>query len=248
MRAPSIAPGAQRSLSSAPGAQVAPASVLAARRMSSARPPEPVKPTGVPRGILLALLGVAACLGLFLVQRARARGAGTHEAPPVLADAEPSRSAPLAASLPKNPAREVSAPPASATPALPSASALASAAPAASVAAPPEAAASAGKAPAASGATRTVTLEVSPPDAKVFTRGLQRKGPPYTFDIRRGARLLVEVVRPGYVARRVVLDGSRPEIAVGLIRKKVAGPPRTKEPAGVTDASEERGSVVQSGL
>jgi hypothetical protein len=94
---------------------------------------------------------------------------------------------------------------------------------------------------------RTVTLEVVPPDAKVFARGLMRKGPPFVFELRPGARLVVEVVRPGYVARRVVLDGNKSELAVGLMRKRTpaAARGRAESPGTGADAP---GSVVQSGL
>lgn len=93
-----------------------------------------------------------------------------------------------------------------------------------------------------------MTLEVTPPDAQVFTRGLLRKGPPFVFEVRRGARLVVEVVRSGYVARRVVLDGSKSEMTVGLMRKKAAATSRAKGAARAAEGSEERGAVVQSGL
>jgi hypothetical protein len=96
-----------------------------------------------------------------------------------------------------------------------------------------------------------VTLEVAPADSQVFTHGSLRKGPPFTFDIRPGARLIVEVVRPGYVARRVVLDGSKPELAVGLLRKRNPAPVRARSaPSTPTPkaAAQERGTVVQSGL
>jgi hypothetical protein len=98
---------------------------------------------------------------------------------------------------------------------------------------------------------KTVMLEVMPADSKVFTHGSLRKGPPFTFEIKPGARLVVEVVRPGYVARRVVLDGSKPQLAVGLLRKRTAAARARSEsaPASPSAPTEEHGSgVVQSGL
>ena len=97
---------------------------------------------------------------------------------------------------------------------------------------------------------KTVTLEVMPADSKVFTHGSLRKGPPFTFEIKPGARVIVEVVHPGYVARRVVLDGSKPQLAVGLLRKRTTSSFRARsEPAPASAPPEEHGSgVVQSGL
>lgn len=262
-RPASIAPGPQRAPSTAPGAFAAPALVSAAkllaarRQLASGRPPEPAKPAGVPRGLLLGLLGVAACLGFFLVQRARSRGAPVQTSAPLVAVIEPSRTARAAAALgstlrrpPPVAERPPRSSPARVAPVAsdePSAAAS-GIAPPASPAVPSAAAASA---PVKS--TRTVTLEVVPPDANVFALGGLRKGPPFTFELRPGARVVVEVVRDGYVARRVVLDGSKPELAVGLMRKKksaVPVPPRGESPAGsgASVAPDGRGAVVRSGL
>lgn len=235
-RPPSMAPS--------PPASLGAAKAMAARRsLTPSLPPPPVKPASVPRGILLGLLGLAAGLGLFLLQRARSRAEGETNVP-VVAVAEPARSARAPGVLPPRGAR--TAEPASelgsarAAPDLPAKAALG-------------AAASAAPAPTSTAATKTVTLEVMPADSKVFSHGTLRKGPPYTFELKPGARVVVEVVRPGYVARRVVLDGTKPELAVGLLRKRTSASPRARNgsvaPAGASAPSQERDSgVVQSGL
>ena len=63
-------------------------------------------------------------------------------------------------------------------------------------------------------------------------------------------RVIVEVVRPGYVARRVVLDGSKLDFAVGLLRRTQKARPRAETPNSTagSEPAEERPAVVQSGL
>jgi hypothetical protein len=119
---------------------------------------------------------------------------------------------------------------------------------------PPAESAAAAEAPSATKASsngiRTVKLEVMPADSKVFVRGLMRKGPPFLFEIKPGSRVIVEVVRPGYVARRVVLDGSKLDFAVGLLRRTQKARPRAETPNSTagSEPAEERPAVVQSGL
>jgi len=68
------------------------------------------------------------------------------------------------------------------------------------------------------GATR-VRLEVHPPDAKVGRRGVTQK-PPYEFDVPKGKKVVLEVLRKGYTTRKVTLDGSNPRVVVGLARAR----------------------------
>lgn len=258
-RPPSMAPSAPASLGAA--------KALAARRsLTPSLPPPPVKPASVPRGILLGLLGVAAGLGLFLLQRARSRAEGETK-PQVVAVVEPARSARAPGVLPPRAAPALEPAPeagsARAAPELPPkaagvAAASASEVPPAPVPGPnvasptPSPAASAARASTSTASTKTVTLEVMPADSKVFTHGSLRKGPPYTFEIKPGGRVIVEVVRPGYVARRVVLDGSKPQLAVGLLRKRPTASSRARSEPSPTAASapppEQGNGVVQSGL
>jgi hypothetical protein len=67
-------------------------------------------------------------------------------------------------------------------------------------------------------ATR-VRLEVHPPDAKVGRRGVTQK-PPYEFDVPKGKRIALEVLKKGYVTRKVTLDGTSTRVVVGLNRAK----------------------------
>jgi hypothetical protein len=64
-----------------------------------------------------------------------------------------------------------------------------------------------------------VTLEVFPPDAKVTFRGGGWTGPVGEVDVPRGQRVVLQIVRKGYAARRLALDGTKRKLAVGLIKK-----------------------------
>ncbi len=68
------------------------------------------------------------------------------------------------------------------------------------------------------GATR-VRLEVHPADSKVGRRGVTQK-PPYEFDVPKGKKLVLEVLRKGCTTRKVTLDGSSPRVVVGLARAR----------------------------
>jgi hypothetical protein len=68
------------------------------------------------------------------------------------------------------------------------------------------------------GVTR-VRLEVHPADSKVGRRGVTQK-PPYEFDVPKGKKLVLEVLRKGYTTRKVTLDGSSTRVVVGLARAR----------------------------
>jgi hypothetical protein len=140
--------------------------------------------------------------------------------------------APVAAPTPEPPPPAVTTPP-SPEPqgsAAPSASAVASAAPAPS-AEPPDAkkpeepakadAADAKEAPAAEAkaapGTRVVTVYLSPPDARLYYKGKSAGKPPVRIELGPDEKKRsFEAGGPGYVTRRVVIDGSQPEIWIGL--------------------------------
>jgi hypothetical protein len=234
----------------------------------------------VPRGLVIGLWAVAAGLALFLIQRARVRSASEHTQAPAVQletgrEAPPAATAP-AASREEQPDSAALLVPSSAPLARPSASDDAAGAlnplpnpsAQAEVLRPVEATSKLGAqteepeaseaasnktesaAKASSTGVRTVKLEVMPADSKVFVRGLMRKGPPFLFEIKPGGRVIVEVVRPGYVARRVVLDGSKLDFSVGLLRRTQKARPRAEAatPSVGNDSPEERPAVVQSGL
>lgn len=105
----------------------------------------------------------------------------------------------------------------------PDAAALeATAAPPASTAPVPRQAQAAGqKSPeAASGGTGkvSVTLDVRPLGSKVYFKGRYLGTVPLVIELEPGERRALEVSKPGYVPRRVVLDGRRSEVLIGLKR------------------------------
>ena len=53
----------------------------------------------------------------------------------------------------------------------------------------------------------------------VGRRGVTQK-PPYEFDVPKGKRITLEVLKKGYVTRKVTLDGSSTRVTVGLARAK----------------------------
>jgi hypothetical protein len=113
---------------------------------------------------------------------------------------QPAASA-TAADFPVAPPAPLDAPADSAKPAP-----AGSAAPAASVA-PAE------QAPAGS---HQVTINTVPPKAKFFHYGKQVGTAPFVVDLPDGERRAYEVWLPGHITRKVVIDGTKPEMTLGL--------------------------------
>lgn len=61
-----------------------------------------------------------------------------------------------------------------------------------------------------------VRVEVNPPDASLALKGKEIRRP-WTFKVPIGKKVVLEVARPGYRTRRVVLDGSRRVVNVGMV-------------------------------
>lgn len=105
--------------------------------------------------------------------------------------------------------------------------ASASAAPAAESASPPAAAdsapapaASASAAPSADTEIRRVTIKSKPPKVRFFHFGKQVGVTPFVLELKPGERHAYEAGLPGYGTRKVVIDGSKPEVLIGLTREK----------------------------
>jgi len=84
--------------------------------------------------------------------------------------------------------------------------------------------------PPPTGETRRGVLTSKPGDAKFYRKGKAVSGSPMTVDLAPGEKRAFEVGRPGYVTRKVVVDGTKPEILVGLRPESAADP--TPAPAG----------------
>jgi hypothetical protein len=65
-------------------------------------------------------------------------------------------------------------------------------------------------------ATRTVVVKISPPGARLFRKGKPVGSSPVTLELAPGEKRAFEVGMPGWVTRRLVVDGTKPEIFVGL--------------------------------
>ncbi len=113
---------------------------------------------------------------------------------------------------------QTAAPAQTATGATPEASAASS--PVASAEAAPAAAAPASAEPSASAApdgSRVVIVKISPPGARLFYKGKPVGSSPVTVELAPGEKKRsFEVGMPGWVTRRLVVDGSKPEVFIGL--------------------------------
>jgi hypothetical protein len=87
-----------------------------------------------------------------------------------------------------------------------------SAAPAASAAAAPATSAVA----AGSGATIPIKITSDPPGARLFWKGKEQGTTPFVLEFPAGERHSYEMGLPGYTVRKVVIDGSKTEINIGM--------------------------------
>jgi hypothetical protein len=71
-----------------------------------------------------------------------------------------------------------------------------------------------------------VTLVTDPPGARLFWRGKEVGTTPFVVEIAAGERRAFELGRPGYVTRKVVIDGSQSEVTIGM-RPEPSVPPNS---------------------
>lgn len=69
---------------------------------------------------------------------------------------------------------------------------------------------------AATGESHTVTFKSTPPKARFYHFGKEVGTAPFSLEFKPGERHSYEVGLPGYITRKVTVDGSKPEITVGL--------------------------------
>jgi hypothetical protein len=189
------------------------------RRSFSSEPPEGEKSSRLGAILLVALLGAGAIW--FLVSKQRSMSEPEIETVPApTPQAEPAQAekAPEPAPAPEPVA---SAAPSAATPSSEPAVASAEKPP---QPAPEKPAASAEPAPPAvdTGAqsaegARVVIVKLSPPDAQLFYKGKSVGKSPVRVELAPGEKKRsFEVGRPGWVTRKLTVDGSEPEIFIGL--------------------------------
>jgi hypothetical protein len=86
-------------------------------------------------------------------------------------------------------------------------------APAAASAAP---ASSDGSAEAAAPGTQQITITTVPPKAKFFHFGKEVGTSPFVVSLPPGEKRAYEVWLPGHITRKLLVDGSKPSISIGL--------------------------------
>jgi hypothetical protein len=82
---------------------------------------------------------------------------------------------------------------------------------------PPPAASSTPKSndPAPAGVVR-INVDSDPPGARMFWKGKEVGTTPFVLELAPGERHAYELGMPGYITRKVVIDGSKTEISIGL--------------------------------
>lgn len=98
-----------------------------------------------------------------------------------------------------------------------------SAKPEAAAEAKPAASAAAAPSAAEAGGIIRINIESDPPGARLFWKGKEQGTTPFVLEFRAGERHAYELGLPGYTTRKVVIDGSKTEISIGL-RPDPAGP------------------------
>ena len=82
----------------------------------------------------------------------------------------------------------------------------------------PAASASAAPLPAPATEIRKVTVKSKPPKVRFFHFGRPVGTTPFVLELKPGERHAYEAGLPGYGTRKIVIDGSKPEVVVGLTR------------------------------
>jgi PEGA domain len=103
----------------------------------------------------------------------------------------------------------------------------AAASPAAPAAATPPADTTTSAVPAGSGATIHINVTSDPPGARLFWKGKEQGTTPFVLEFPAGERHSYELGLPGYTVRKVVIDGTKTDITIGL----------RPDPAGTSGAS-----------
>jgi hypothetical protein len=159
------------------------------------------------RGLLIAAAAAVVMFGAWYGLRSgtSAESAAKAEAPPApvaqVSKAEPAPADPV--KPPAEPPAAPTEPTAVADPAAPSAS---------------------GEAFAAADGKKVVIVKVRPLGARFYYKGKKMGGSPMRVELAPGEKRSFEVGHPNFVTRKVVIDGSEPEVIVGLHPK---GAPKT---------------------
>jgi hypothetical protein len=211
------------------------AQARSARGRISSAPPEAEKSSRLGPILLVAILGAGAIW--FLVSKQRSMSEPVIETVPApmpqAEQVQPEKPPEPVPAQPPEPAAAPTPEPLASTAPPTSASAVA-AAEIAPNAAPQKPAASAEPAPSADPGTasaegaRVVTVHLTPPDARLFHKGKSVGKSPVRIELAAGEKKRsFEVGRPGFVTRRLVVDGSQAVVWIGL-RPETAAPAPTE--------------------
>jgi hypothetical protein len=122
----------------------------------------------------------------------------------------PKPEAPATAAPPSEPSAAASAAPANSAAPIPAATPTASANDA-----KPEPAPTASTAPATEG-SKTISIVTRPPGARLFDHGKDVGTTPLTIELAPGEKRRFEVGLPGHITRKLIVDGTKTEIVLGL--------------------------------
>jgi hypothetical protein len=59
-------------------------------------------------------------------------------------------------------------------------------------------------------------LKIRPEGARVYYRGKEVGRSPFTLELPRGEKRAYEVGHPGYITRKLVVDGTEPTISISM--------------------------------
>ena len=168
--------------------------------------------------VLAAGLVVVCVLGYRVISRNRAlESAAASTLPPPTATATTTATAePAATASATLEAAQPAAPTSAATPAAADSAVPSSAAASDSAPTPAPSASAAG----ADSEVRRVTIKSKPAKVRFFHFGKLVGVTPFVLELKPGEKHAYEAGLPGYGTRKVVIDGSKPEVLIGLTREK----------------------------
>ena len=186
----------------------------------------PENPSGFARWLLVLAAGLVVVSVLGYRVWSRNRAALVEPTPATIAPAEPVATVAPAVNEPAPAASSAASTPEPASAAAASASAEAAASASADAPNPEPAPSAASAATAESSAPvpaqdiRKVTVKSKPPKVRFFHFGKPVGVTPFVLELKPGERHAYEAGLPGYNTRKVVIDGSKPQVTVGLTREK----------------------------
>jgi hypothetical protein len=208
---------------------------------NASKPPDRKRGSGAQLWLLFAAAAVA--VGYFAARRNEPEPLPEAAAPAAVpvavqsvmepAPAPPEPVAVPAISAAADPTAAASVAPPSAGAAVPAAQATA-APPATAPVAPsaaPSAPAQAASAAAATGDAQQIHIVSDPPGARLFWKGKELGTTPYTLELPAGEKRALEIGMRGYITRKLIVDGTKTDIGVGMRPAPASAPPAAQPTA-----------------